>query len=52
LTFNAKEEIVLPRGKGWHSAPEDLSISLLPYFPGCNREDLHEEGWTEFLLGF
>jgi hypothetical protein len=52
LTLNTMEEVVLPGGKGGHNALEDLSISLLQNFSGCYREDFHEEGWIEFLLGF
>jgi hypothetical protein len=52
--LEAKEAIpvVLPRKKRRNRAPEDLSISFLPDFPSCYRENFHEEAQAEVLLGF
>jgi hypothetical protein len=44
LARNTNEKIAFPGGEGGHYTPEDFAISLFPYFPGCYRENFHEEG--------
>lgn len=34
---------LFPGVKTWSGISEDLRISLFPYFPGCHRENFHEE---------
>jgi hypothetical protein len=52
LARNTNDKIAFPGGEGGHYAPEDFAISLFPYFPGWYRENFHEEGSWELLLGF